>query len=674
MAGADRSGIAFRLLGAALLAVPFLPLPALFGPVDGASALVGPGEWVLGLAIFGAVAWIVALGAGERIEGWAARADGALERRAGGVEAVAAVLLGGLLLAASRYVFHHRPLLVDSVVQLFQAKIFAAGMVEAPPPEPRAFFATLHMVVDPGGWYAQYPPGHAALLAVGLKAGAAWLVPVVLSIGSLTFLVGFVRRAYDRATAGLVALLLVLCPFFWFLGASFMNHVSTLFFVTAFLYAWIRWEEGRAGWLALAGAALGGAFLSRPLTALAIGVPFAAWGVAEARTRRRWRDLPLGAAAFLAVAGIYLWFNAATTGDPLLPGYIKLWGADHGLGFHRSPWGEMHTPLKGLRNELVDLSLLNVFLFEWPIPSLLPLGVLFAAGWGTRRWDRRLLVAFLAIPAAYFFYWHRDAYLGPRFLYSGIAFAIPLTARAVLEGVDRLRGRWLGGGGPVRAVPAGGLAAALLALSVAYGLAWGVPQRFVIYATGLSSMKVDLVGEARAAGIDRGLVFVATSWGNRLIAQLYGEGVSASLAERAYREADHCRLQQLLDRARSEGWSADRLSEALEGSTAAPGTLVEPALNGDPTMKLAPGPLADRCVDEIRYDEAGYTVYVPHLLDDDPRLVPPWVVARDLRGRNRELMARYPDLPAWRYRKGRFERLPSGGGSTGTPPGPAGPE
>ena len=132
--------------------------------------------------------------------------------------------------------------------------------------------------------------------------------------------------------------------------------------------------------------------------------------------------------AVLALA-LYLWWNAATTGDPFLPGYVRLWGESHGLGFHATPWGGEHTPLAGLRNELTDLALLAGFAFEWPLPALVPVGVLFAAGWAGHRWDRRLLAGFLAIPVAYLFYWHRDSFLGPRYLYSGLAFLVPLTAR-----------------------------------------------------------------------------------------------------------------------------------------------------------------------------------------------------------------------------------------------------
>ncbi len=656
-------GPPLRVLGALLLVIPFLPLLEIFGEVKGAAAYVPPGEWALGLAIFGVAAWL----AGTALEGPLLAASDRVRRRVGAARprilaAIGVVILGGVLLAVSWFVFRHRPHLVDSVVQLFQAKIFAAGMVEAPLPPARPFFATLHMVFDATGWYSQYPPGHSILLTPGVWLGMPWVVPVLLTMGAAALLVAFASTVWDHATAILTGILLLICPFFWFMGASFMNHVSALFFVSAVLFCLARWDAADGiRWPALAGAALGGAFLSRPLTALAIGLVL---GIGVLVDRRGWRPVAGGILAFGAVASVYLLFNAATTGDPLVPGYVELWGHAHGLGFHLSPWGEVHTPISGARNELLDLSLLNVFLFEWPIPSLLPLGVALAAGWFTDdRWAGRLAAAFVAVPAAYFFYWHRDAFLGPRYLYSGIAFVIPLSARALVLGWHRVRGstwgRRIPAGRLLRPIDGGAFVTALIGLCVAYALFWGIPQRFVIYATGLSSMKVDVVDQARGAGLAPGVVLVSTSWGNRLLAEIYGMGVSASLAERVYRSSDHCRLQTLVDRARLQEWTPDALERELDLAMVPRETLVAPTrLNGDPTLLLTPDePLTERCLDELAHDREGYTLYVPHLVENRPGLDGEWVVARDLHRDNARLLRSYPELPAYRYRPGRFERL-----------------
>jgi len=453
--------------------------------------------------------------------------------------------------------------------------------------------------------------------------------------------------------ARLALLLLLLSPFFWCMGASHMNNVSALLFVALFLWCLVRWEASgaRYRWILVAGLALGGAFLSRPLTAAAVGAAFILPAISIAGRRWPLQGL-IGAVGFAATAVYYFVYNAATTGDPFTAGYVKLWGESHGLGFHISPWGDTHTPLTGLRNELIDLGLLHGFLFEWAIPALLPLGAVLALGWATRRWERRLLGGFVAIPAAYFFYWHRDAFLGPRYLYEGLPFLIPLVAVSFRELRRRLSGhpiRWLAG------VDAGGLLAATIGLSFAYSMFFATPQRFRVYATGLESVKRDIVAEAEAAGIDRGLVFVAVSWGNRIIARARAAGASASVAERVYRSSDHCELDLVVRRAEAAGWSGEMLDREMIAVMRPEDEIEVVRLNEDPTLRLVPGrPLAPPCAEEILYDREGYTNYSPHLAANRPDLHGRFVFARDLRDQDARLRAEYPDLPAYLYRDGRF--------------------
>jgi hypothetical protein len=655
-----------RLAGAVLLVVPLLPVLAIFGPTLGAGALVPPSEWLLGIVLFAAAAWVVALLLSSRAD-TVYRALGGLALR---ISPKGALLGGlavqaGILLSVGWVAFRHRPHLVDSIAQMFQARAFAAGAVKAPAFEPAAFFAVPHVILDHAGWYAQYPPGHAALLAVGVRAGAGWIVPVLLSLGTFALLALFTRRVFGRDEALVTALLLLACPFYWVMGASLMNHVSALFFVALLLHALARWEsEGRTWWIILAAAALGGVFLSRPWDAIAVGAPFAIVGLGIAFRRRDALGPLVGAATFAGLASLSLVFNAATTGDPFVPGYIALWGENHGLGFHVSPWGEAHTPWTGLRNELVDLALLDVFLFEWPIPALWPAALFLLSGREIGRWDRRLVVGLLALPIAYFFYWHRDAFLGPRFLYPGVAFAVPLTAHALVVGARRLRGRALGLPGLFKPADGGLCVLALAGLCLVYATAYSIPQRMRVYASGLRSMKVDLAAAAGEAGIDRGIIFVATSWGDRMLARLYGAGVSADLVEQVYRHADHCELAGVIDRV--GGLPASRLEAALRDLMGGPpAPRLGGGINGDVTLRLVPGrPLAPACVDEIEYDRHGFTIYPPHVLANDMPVGGALVIARDLRARNGELTARHPGLRAYRYRPDGFTALPSesGGG------------
>jgi hypothetical protein len=639
-----------RAGGLLLVLVPFVPIERLFGSLeDTALGYVGPGEWLLGVFVFGSVGWLLARGMPRFTSAVATglvRLDGRLEKTRG-TPFLLLVGLGGILLFASWIAFRHRPLIVDSVVQLFQAQIFAAGRLTAPPPPGEAFVATQHMLVGSGGWFAQYPPGHAAILAVGVLAGVPWLVPVVLSLATAALIHRFAITAWDARTGRVALGLLLLAPFFWVMGASFMNHVTCLFFAAAFLVCFQTWEGGgRATWALAAGLTTGAAGLSRPLTAIAVAAVFVPIGLAHGIRRGRYASLLLAVVGGLIPVGAYLAYNAATTGHALVPGYLALWGESHGVGFHTSPWGEAHTPWSGLRNELIDLSMLAGFFLEWPISALLPAGLYTALSGGRDVWDRRMMAGLFAIPAAYFFYWHRDPYLGPRFLYSTLLFLVPLTARGLLA---------------LSELPSGRLrlretATLVVLMCFAYAVLYSAPRRLSVYGSTYASMKVDLPALADEAGIERGVVFVAVSWGNRLLARMRGAGVEASTAEVVYRGADHCDIEQSLRRAREEGWLPKRTSSVLGALER--GRAEQAALNGDPTLRLTPGrPLAPVCRAELAHDLAGYGNWLPFLLANDPGLDGAVLYVRDLRDLNVELLTRRPGREAWLFRPTGLQRL-----------------
>ena len=637
-------------LGVLLVVVPFVPLEPVFGSleVSAVTRVVPPLEWLLGIFVFGSVGWLVARLL-PRVPAGLEAGLVAVDERATRAW-FSATCLGALaivLVVTSIVVFRHRPLLVDSVVQLFQAQIFATGRLTAPAPPGEAFVATQHMLVRGGRWFSQYPPGHSAVLAIGALVGAAWVVPLVLSLGTATLLYRFAASAWNERTGRVTLVVLLFAPFFWIMGASFMNHVTCLFLATLFLYSFRRWEAGGgAGWALAAGLAIGMAGLARPLTAVAVATVFAPVGLVHAIRHRRGPSVVLAGMGGLSAVAAYLAWNAATTGHPLVSGYLELWGSSHGVGFHTSPWGEAHTPFTGLRNELIDLSMLAGFFLEWPIPALLPAGLYLAVTGGRDAWDRRLAVGLLAIPVAYFFYWHRDAYLGPRFLYTGLVFLVPLTARGLLVlgelPTERLRLR--------------NAVLVVVLLSFAYTALYAAPNRVLGYASSLTSMKSDLPGLAGEAGIEHGVVFVAVSWGNRLLARMRGAGVDASTAEVVYRGADHCEIERSLLRARDEGWSPQQTASALEALER--GRAKQVPLNGDPTLRLVPGrELPPACRAELAHDLQGYGNWLPFLLANDPDLAGDVLFIRDLRDLNADFLATRPDRDAWLYRPSGFVPL-----------------
>jgi hypothetical protein len=154
-----------------------------------------------------------------------------------------------------------------------------------------------------------------------------------------------------------------------------------------------------------------------------------------------------------------------------------------------------------------------------------------------------------AAPLAYFFYWHRDNYLGPRFVFASLVPAVILTAAGILA-LDRRLGRWRGA-----------LWLALLS-GILVGLSMNFPQSAGRFAGRMLERKLHPELKVQRAGIRDALVFVKVGWGSRLIPRLWAWGIPASETEMTYRTVDGCRLQVALD-------GADSLVAAGADSTSA---------------------------------------------------------------------------------------------------------
>ncbi len=328
----------------------------------------------------------------------------------------------------SVFSFGHMPRVPDSIAQFFQARIFATGRLFLDSPRFPDFFDLFH-IINHGQWYSQYPFLHSLLLAPGVLIGMPWIINPLL--GALTvpaiYLLG--REVYDERTGRLAGVLACFTPFIFNMSAEFMNHSSALLFTTLSLLFYFRvLRQGRWRQALFAGAFLGLVVNVRPYTAFGVALPFAAYGLYRAvknpkRLVPRFGLMALGLAAVSSLTFAYNWL---TNGDPLLFGYVVKWGAGHGIGFGKSGWGMIHTPFRGLVNTGNRLTLVNKFLYEWPIPSLVPILLLFGAGTKDKR-DWLLLLGFVSLTAVHFFYWYHDASFGSRFLYESAACLVILT-------------------------------------------------------------------------------------------------------------------------------------------------------------------------------------------------------------------------------------------------------
>ncbi|NBW65557.1 hypothetical protein EBR44_07295, partial [bacterium] len=201
-----------------------------------------------------------------------------------------------LYICIARFVFASRPLLIDELVQVMQARLYAAGQLFAPVERYREFFSVLHVVDTGGKVYSQFPPGGPAMLALGELFGAPWLVGPVcgaLCVALFARLIRYTDPAASPRWQLATTALFAVAPFGAFMFASHMNHVTALLFLMVAILAIAQLMARDAAVVPDAGSAnrtvvalapaficglgLGAAATIRPLDAFAFALPAGLW-------------------------------------------------------------------------------------------------------------------------------------------------------------------------------------------------------------------------------------------------------------------------------------------------------------------------------------------------------------------------------------------------------------
>lgn len=294
-------------------------------------------------------------------------------------------------ISVSRNVFENVPHLEDEVAYLFQAKIFARGQFTVPIEHPKsAFWQPFVIDHENGQRFSKYPPGWSMLLAMGVMLGFPAVVNAVLAALTVVMTYRLGREAFNRETGVTAAALVAFSPMALLLNATLMAHTAALFCATLFMWSYVRMtsSQGRHPliWGAVAGSALGFMTATRPLSAVAVALPFIVWsGIAVVRAassvpmqstgpsrtdRIRRTLLPLVMLSIFALlaAGLVPLYNAATTGDARANLYTLVPGWDYDrVGFGPDIGRNGHTLTKGVQFARFDLSLTAADLFGWQL-------------------------------------------------------------------------------------------------------------------------------------------------------------------------------------------------------------------------------------------------------------------------------------------------------------------
>jgi len=347
--------------------------------------------------------------------------------------------IAGFLASAlvTQRIFEAVPHIEDEIAYVWQAKALVEGHLTISSPPHISSFLVPFIVDYLGERFGKYPPGWPALLSVAIRLGIrAWINPLLAGLGVwLTYQLG--KRSFNEFVGLLAAGLTVASPFFLMNSGSLLSHPFGLVLSSLFVLGWLEsfWDNpadktidnsARArkqwGYTLISALALGILILTRPMTALAVAVPFAVHGLfllIRSNSQTRLRLLVFGLMAILFIF-IYLLWQYSLTGDALLNPYTLWWPYDKvgfGPGQGRGPAG--HTLNLMWVNTRNSLHAGSYDLFGWGSLSwiFLPFGL-----WAARRNPKGLLLGSVAISLflVYMTYWIGATLFGPRYYYEGL--------------------------------------------------------------------------------------------------------------------------------------------------------------------------------------------------------------------------------------------------------------
>ena len=323
------------------------------------------------------------------------------------------ILLQSLLIYV--FVAQRFPLSGDDYSYLYQARLFADGRLYAEDPlydhrHPLNHCLAVNCLRDEQGRrFSKYAPGWPALLSLGVRGHAPWLVQPLLAALLAFLILGYVEQRMGRDLVKTAAWLLMLCLFFAYYGASYRPHLATALCVFSAFLAYERSRQPsphRRLWLTLAGGVLGASALMRYTD----WVPLALWIVFIEARERRYRDGLVCIASLVLVAGGNLAWGWILSGQPFVaPTHL---GGD--IGDH----DRLTVSLEG-----VAITAGRLALVLWVFPPV----VLLARYWArlsSAGADITLLALFLANAAVYYFFAAAVGGPGPRYFFSYFPFLV----------------------------------------------------------------------------------------------------------------------------------------------------------------------------------------------------------------------------------------------------------
>jgi hypothetical protein len=197
-------------------------------------------------------------------------------------------------------------------------------------------------------------------------------------------------------------------------------------------------------WALMAGCAIGGVALIRPLDGVIVGAGVGLWALGAGGRRLRMASLAALAAGTVAIGAVTFPYNRYLTGDALrFPINVFIdthyapnsnaygFGPDRGMGWPIDP-NPGHGPLDAAINANLNVFSINTDLFGWSTGSLVFIALLLCTrAIGRSDWLMLSMIA-LVFTAYFFYYFSGGPDFGARYWMLMIVPLVALTARGLL--------------------------------------------------------------------------------------------------------------------------------------------------------------------------------------------------------------------------------------------------
>ncbi len=338
-----------------------------------------------------------------------------------------AVLSGIATGYISLSIYEGIPHIEDEIAYIWEAKAIAGGhFILESPPCPECF--QVPFVIDyRGNRFGKYPLGWPVLLSFGVRFGIRNWIPPILSVLIIWFVYRLSRKLTAPGPSIITVILVATSPFYLMNVSSLLAHGWCLLLTVIFIIGWFDTFHPTNKIpvqlsTCVSGLSLGVLALTRPMTALGVGLPFMIHGLftlIRGPAKKRRGVFWIGILS-ISIASLHFLWRYACTGDPLINPYTLWWpydkvGFGQGIGLQEGGF----TLRDSWVNTKFSLWVGQHDLFGWPYLSgmfLIP-GILSMTH-QPKTWP--IIGIPFGIIFVYSFYWIGSWLLGPRYYFESI--------------------------------------------------------------------------------------------------------------------------------------------------------------------------------------------------------------------------------------------------------------